>query len=75
MRLVFAVAIVAVTYFLFYSASLIVQDYSVDPWGIIRPWAWLAPFLNVAGLLLGAVAFLIIMLPDRGGATSPRRKS
>jgi len=67
MRLVFALATTAILYFLFYNASIMVQDYSVDPFGLIRPWAWLAPFLTIFGLLVSGLAFLLIMLPSRGG--------
>ena len=64
-RGIVALAIAVVTYLLFFTGSVMLRDYSVDPWGLIRPYAWLAPLVNTFGLLAAGLVFLVAMLPRR----------
>ena len=64
-RGIVALLIAAGIIFLFFNASQMLQNYSLDPFGLIRPYAWLAPLVNTAGLLIGGLVFLFIMLPRR----------
>lgn len=61
-KTIFALITAISIYVLFFMTSVMIENYSIDPWGVIKPHAWLSPLLRMAGLLFAGLVFVFVML-------------